>query len=399
MASAVHPPFRQWTGARSQPSATAALLLMSVVSLEITGVQPILLNALLIEGRLSPAALGWTATAELMAIGIAMGIAGAVLKPQRLRMVATMAIAVLIGANLIGIGLSGNAIIVDRVVAGLAEGLLLWLPASMVARSATPALWSGISLTFQCTAQLLFALILPPTLMERFGADGGIAALAATGVIALFAVPFLPSSFADLKTHEESALPTSGQPQSAMGWVALAAVFLITAYGIGLFAYLGPIATSDGLSQDVLALAVSAVLAAEIVGAACAALVSRRLPHYPALLLCAAAHGLVLVILLSGPKAELFILTGVLFGFFQVFLMPFQLPLVIQADPSRRAAVIAPGAQMLGAALGPFLCSFLITQTDSSGVLIMTAVCLAAGMLIASLAHFNSRRPMPILAS
>lgn len=392
MASAAYLPSRQWTDARSQPAATAALLTLSVAGLEITGAQPILLNALVMEGRLSPAALGWAATAELIAIGLAMAIAGAVLKPHRLRMIAAMTASLMIMANLAGIGLSGGAIIADRVVAGLAEGLLLWLPASMVARSETPALWSGVSLSLQCTAQLLFALLLPPTLMHRFGADGGIAALAGIGVIALLAVPFLPSSFADLKTDMECAAATPGNAPSMAGWMALAAIFLITAYGIGLFAYLGPIATSNGLSQNVLALAVSAVLAAEIVGALCAALMSKRLPHYPALLLCAVAHGLVLLILSSGPKAPLFILTGVLFGFFQVFLMPFQLPLAIEADPSRRAAVITPGAQLLGAALGPFLCSFLVTQTSSSGVLIVTATCLAAGMVTASLVHLNCRR-------
>lgn len=357
----------RWRGPAEQPLGMAALLVLTVVGMEITGLQPILFGALVAEGRLTSAQLGLATTAEFLTLAGVLGLAGALLKPQRLRLIALIAASVMLMMDLLVLRLSGPSIIAVRAVAGIAEGLLVWMPACMVARSPHPAFWSSVSLTLQCATQLLFAATLPVTLMVTHGANGGFAALAATAGAVILAIPFLPNSFAPLtdghEGHRVSPVP------GPAGIFALCAVFLLMAFAIGLFAYLGLLATEAGLSQTTLAIAVSTVLGAEIVGGIAASFAARRLRYFSALIICLAAYAIVIFTLQHRLGATPFILTGALFGFFQVFLMPFQLPLVIEADPTRRAAVILPGVQLLGGASGPFICSFFVTAGDSRGAL------------------------------
>jgi MFS family permease len=75
------------------------------------------------------------------------------------------------------------------------------------------------------------------------------------------------------------------------------------------------------------------------------------------------------------------------FGFFWGFFMPFQLPFVIESDPSRRAALQVPGIQSVGAAAGPLICSFFVTNSDTRGALVVCAACFFASFLIAAGLH------------
>ena len=86
---------------------------------------------------------------------------------------------------------------------------------------------------------------------------------------------------------------------------------------------------------------------------------------------------------------HMFMVLSVIFGFFWGFFMPFQLPLVIEADPTRRSAVFVPGAMALGAAGGPLLCSFFVTDIDARGALAVSGVCLLVSFSIATVLHLR----------
>ncbi len=368
------------------------MLVVGTVGLEITGVQPVLLGALVNEHRLSVSGLGWATTAEFLTIAMTIGLAAAFVKPRGLRLIAVAAAAAALVCDLLVSGETGAAIIVNRAVAGCAEGILVWLPSCMIARSSTPGFWAGIFLTMQCCGQLLFAIILPMTLMVRFGANGGFAALAATAAFALLVTPFLPRSFADLPTDRSGSQRSALPPRA--GLAALLAVFLMGAFAIGFFAYMAPLAAQNHLNSGELGLAVSAALAAMIAGSVASSLAARRFTYYPVFLLCLAAYAAVIVIVALGPSAAMFVFAGALYGFFQVFFMPFQLPLVIEADPSRKSAVVVSGVQLCGAAAGPFFCSFFVSDTQSNGALAVCAVCLTIAFVITTALHFRRRRPV-----
>ena len=62
------------------------------------------------------------------------------------------------------------------------------------------------------------------------------------------------------------------------------------------------------------------------------------------------------------PSAFLYLLTSGVFGFLWMFSLPFFVPMVIAADPTRRAALLVGGAELTGGSLGPLLASFVVTD-------------------------------------
>jgi predicted MFS family arabinose efflux permease len=80
-----------------------------------------------------------------------------------------------------------------------------------------------------------------------------------------------------------------------------------------------------------------------------------------------------------------------MFGFLWMFVMPFQLDLVIRADPTRRAATLIGGAQLIGSSLGPLLASLLVGEKQVGTVLWMGAACILASSLIIVGLQFRRR--------
>jgi hypothetical protein len=382
-----------WIGAPPSPVAITAVLVVGTVGMLICGVQPVLLGALLAEHRLSSAELGLTTTAEFLSLGIAMGLAGAFLQPRRLR--AKMAVAALVAlvADLLVAREAGVSLLLNRAVAGLAEGLLVWCAGCMIARSAAPARWAAIFLTIQNLSQLVFAAAAPVTVMKLGGADAGFLALGATAILALAATPFLPSALADLPAPPKGE-PGGGKAYSARALASLVSVFLIAAFSIGLFAYLAPLAAQAHIDTKGLGLLVSIVLATQTLGSALAAVVANRVRYYTVFVICVVANAVILAMLAVLPGFPLFALATGLFGFFWLFFLPFQLPFVIESDPTRRIAVITPSAQLLGGAAGPLLCSFFVTDADSTGALVVCGVCFAAAFVISTALHIHHLRSL-----
>jgi hypothetical protein len=380
----------QWIGPRPATSGITAVLLIGTVGMMMCGVQPVLLGTLVIEGRLTSAALGWTTTAEFLTLGIGIMAAGAWLKPRHLRWRAALAALIVTIADAAIVIESSWEIVANRAIAGLAEGVLVWLAGCMIARASMPARWAAVFLTMQNVSQFAFAAILPATVMGRYGANGGFVALALTALLALVLAPAVPASFVELPARKATS---GGSAHPSLPAIAsLASVFLIAAFSIGLFVYLAPLATQAHLDAKTMGFAVSAVLAASTAGSAVAAILAKKLHYFPIFVACLIVNAAVLVIFNLMPGAWLFIAASAVFGFFWLFFLPFQVLLVIEADPTRRIAVITPGAQLLGGASGPLLCSFFVTDSDARGALAVCGACFAASFVISTALHLKRRR-------
>ena len=380
----------RWIGPRPAASGITAVLLIGTVGMMMCGVQPVLLGTLVIEGRLTAAGLGWTTTAEFLTLGIGIMAAGAWFRPRHLRSRAALAAFIVTIADTAIVTESGWEIIANRAIAGMAEGVLVWLTICMIARSSMPARWAAVFLTMQNVSQFAFAAILPATVMERFGANGGFVALATTALLALVLAPLVPASFVELPTAERTSSGSSRHSLAAMA--SLVSVFLIAAFSIGLFVYIGPLATQAHLDGKTMGFAVSAVLAASTAGSSIAAVLAKKMHYFPIFVACLIVNAAVLAIFAAMPGALVFIAASAVFGFFWLFFLPFQVPLVIESDPTRRIAVVTPGAQLLGGATGPFLCSFFVTDGDARGALAVCGVCFAASFVISTTLHLRRRR-------
>lgn len=367
------------------PAQRAAVLAVGVVGVLIAGLQPQLLGALAIEGRVGERLLGHVATAELLAMGIAAGGAGFVLPIARLRVTAAVAIVMVAVLDLLSPSVAGLGLVAIRAATGAAEGILVWLAIGLIVRSSQPARMSGVYLAVQTLAQCAVATLLGLYVVPLAGARGGFVALAVASGAGLVALPWMPRCYAPFD-HSPAAPPTR---MPVRGIIALAGVAIYLAFIVAVWVYVEPLARERGLPAGAVAAIAPLSLAMQVVGAALAALLARRLPALPTLLLVGAANLLVLAIMAATTNAAAFLVATSVFGLLWLFALPFLVPVVIAADPSRRAAALIGGAQLVGAGAGPFIVALLLGSDTVVPVLWFGAACAVAAltMLLFSTAH------------
>jgi hypothetical protein len=376
----------EWIGERPTALQLSVILLVGVCGVMIAGLQPLLLGTLAQEGRISAAQLGHAATAELLLMGAASAYAGGRWQAERLRAIGVISALALAALNMATVWASGETVTLVRALAGVPSGILIWITIAMITRSPTPERWSGIYLTIQTLAQFVLAAALATWVISRTGANGGFVALAVLCVISAIAALLMPNRFAPLVGDNSS----SNMP-NARGLVALAAPFLWMAFIVGVWVYAEPLSRQSGHAPTVAGVAVSVSLACQVLGGATATLLAGRLRWFPTLLFCALLNVGCLLAFAVLPSESLYLLTSGVFGFLWLFSLPFMVPMVIAADPTRRAAVLVGGAELAGGSLGPLLASFVVSDADVRGALGFGAVALALTVAIAFGLHRRER--------
>lgn len=375
-----------WIGARPSTAQISALMYCGVVGLMIPGLQPLLLGALAEEGRLSANELGVVATVELLAMGLTAGIAGSLLKASRLKWIATVALIALAALDAITPSARGAMITLTRAIAGVPSGVLVWITIGFIARTPTPERWAGAYVTAQTLGQFVMVALITAFVSQRFGADGGFLSLGVLCVLSLAPVMLLPRDLAPLPAAATAGLPP------ARGWIALAASFLFLAVSSGVWVYVEQLSHQSHHAPAVAGRAVSISLALQIAGGIAATILAGRISWLWALVVCAIADLAIFAGFATLPAPGLFIaLTGAL-GFTWLFATPFLVPMTIEADPSRRAALLIGGAQLVGGSLGPLFASFFVTSTDARGALIFATACVIAAAAIAFGLHATRSR-------
>ncbi|WP_404367028.1 hypothetical protein AB5I39_11985 [Sphingomonas sp. MMS24-J45] len=121
-------------------------------------------------------------------------------------------------------------------------------------------------------------------------------------------------------------------------------------------------------------------LAMQVIGAGAAIVLAGRVPPRMTVA-CVGALNLGVLAAMAAAPPGLFVVASALFGFLWLFAMPFQVPLVIAADPTRRSALLIGGAQLVGSSLGPLFASGLVSGSDVTPVLLFGAFCLILAVL------------------
>lgn len=364
----------------------AGALGVGVNSLLVLGVIPVLLGALVTEHRLTDQGIGEAGAIEVLTMGAATGLAGVVLKPQRLRLIGIIGAVLMAGVDLATAQASGAGVLALRGVAGVIEGVLLWVTVAMISRTTTPERWAGVFFTAQTFSQLLLAILLAVWLMPAYGANGGFVALTICALIGIIPAIIGPDRLADLNPGE--SIP--GAPPFR-GWVALAGTLVFVAGGGAVSVYLQPVAQQAGLDAGVARTALWVSLAAQVAGGASATALAGRIRWFHVFLITTVANLVVWWLFAQRLPAWLFVGANALSGLTAIFLAPFLVPMTIDADPSRRAAVQSGAAQLLGGAAGPFLAALMVSDNDVHGALRLGSSLLLAGLAIVAWLHFTHR--------
>jgi len=366
---------------------TASALSFGVVSLLFAGVLPALLGALIDEHRLSEQGLALCAALEALTMGASTSLAAIVLPPRRLKLIGVATTLALAALDFLPIGAGETAVLVCRALAGLCEGVLLWISVGMIARSELPERWAGVFFVALTSAQLVLALAFAFWVIPLGGADGGFIALGLATLFGVLGAFYCPDRYGVLPGSEGAA----GSPP-LRGWVALFAILLYVAAGAAVGPFLEPIAHQAGLNGDIARTAIWVSLAAQIGGGAAATALAGHLRYLTAFVVGSAFFLANWAILADHPPAWLFVSSNMVAGFFSVFIAPFLVPMTIEADPSRKAAVQNAGAQLLASALGPFLARFTVSEKDVHGVFILGTSLLLAGLAVIAGLHIVAVR-------
>jgi MFS family permease len=361
---------------------------VGINSLMVLGILSILLGALGDEHRLSAQAIGWTAMVEVLCMGLTTAAMGLVRHPRRLRLVGAGVSVLLAVIDLASTQLADFGLMASRGAAGSAEGVLLWITISMIARTVTPERWAGVFFTVQTLGQFLLAVALAVLIMPRFGANGAFASLAVCSLLGVVPALLGPTHFPPLQVGAgESETPPP------RGWFALAATLVFVAAGGAVGVYLQPLGHQAGLDAGVVRTAVWMSLAAQVAGGALATLLAGRVRYFVVFVATSVVSLAVWIIFALPVPAWLFIGANAVWGLVGVFLGPFLVPMTIDADPSRRAAMQSGAAQLLGGAFGPLLASQVVADNDLHGVLWLGAALILTGLAGVAMLRFSARRP------
>jgi hypothetical protein len=348
----------------------------------------LLLSALAEEHRLSAAGIGQAAMLEALSTGLTTGLAGILLTPRRLKLIGALAALAAAAADFATVRASGLSVFGLRALAGVPEGLLLWISIGLISRTRTPERWAAALFTGLGVSQLVFATLLSTIVLPRHGASGGYAVVAAATLLALPLALVGPAALGRIQGAGEA--PTGAPPPK--GWLALAGTLALAASLSCVSVYLVPLATQAGLSLAAGRLSISVGLGCQIAGAAAATALAGRIRYIDVFW----GSGLVFLatwLAYAGhPPAWLFLgLTG-LSALGGAMAAPFLVPMTIEADPSRRAAMQSGAIQLLSGALGPFLASLAVRDHDARGVLVLGALLQVAGLAVATGLHRAARR-------
>ncbi len=360
---------------------------LGVVSLFIAGVLPALLGALADEHRMSAAGIGICATLEALTMGVTTALASALFPPRHLRWIGAAASLCLAALDFAGVGFHETAMFIARTIAGIPEGILLWITVTMIVRSDVPERWAGVLFMASTSAQFALAVAFAFFIVPQHGADGGFVALGLATLPGVAIAFWCPDSFAPLPRSEGAA----GVPPPR-GLVALLGTLLYVAAGAAVGIYLQPIAHEAGLSANVARTALWISLGAQIAGSAAATALAGHMRYLTAFSITTVVLIAVWIVFSLHPPAWAFIAANTAGGCMALFIAPFLVPMTIEADPSRKAASQSAGAQLLATALGPMFASRIVSDADVHGALWLATALLLAGMLIIAGLHFTAIR-------
>src|SRR5258708_10176694 len=186
------------------------ILFVGTIGILIPGVQPVVLAALLAEQHITLMQLGHAASVGLLSMGLAAALAAAFLPPRRLPAIALITSLVLAAGNWLTPFAMGEMVTAVRALTGFTGGILIWVAACMIARSAAPDRWAGIYLTLQTLTHLPFVAGMSIWAEPKWGAQGGFALLAFASLASGAASLLLPRAFVPLPKTGDS--PAGGLP-------------------------------------------------------------------------------------------------------------------------------------------------------------------------------------------
>lgn len=363
----------------------AAAVVIAAISVTAPGLQPMLLGALLAAGKIGAHTLGLAATFEALGVVFSTAVVGAIVRPQRLRLVTALALLAVMSANVLTIALPASAIIPLRGLAGLGNGLLVGAFLSLAARSSNPTPLYATLFMLNASAVFLLSMTLGTFAIDHLGPMSGYMILTGIYAVLLLAVRLVPDEHAALPGGGQTALPP------CRGVLGLCAVILFFAGVMAFWVYAVPLGTQIGISAHSMQRVVAISTGVQIVGGMAAIALATKLTGFQVVVLTSVAGAAALLMTMVSSSLFVWIPALLVLAFCWTFGGPFHAAFLIAADASRRGAVFVGTAQLFGTAIGPLLGSILVSDADYRPVWMVSMACYVV-VIAAAIAILGSHR-------
>lgn len=358
------------------PKPMLATVLIAALAGIMPSLQPLLLGAMAAEGRIAVDQIGYVATAEALGMALSVGLAGAFVRPRRLRIIASAVLLVAAALNLLTGQVAGNGLYLARFCCGLCSGLMLWFLVALIAQVSLPARVSAYYVIAQGAGALALASLYASVVLPFAGVQAAYALLAAIAALCIAGAWLMPDDLAPV-----GAAPGVKKPNGP-GAIGLLAATCQLAAIMALWVFVAAIGLAAGLSETTVRGTISIALAAQI---AVGMLVARfaALPPARTVVACAAVGIVAATATGMAGSAIAFAVAVTLFSAAWVFVLPYHAPLLIAVDPSRNSVMLLICAQLLGIAGGPFLSALFIGgSTSAAAVPVSIALFLLSSALV-----------------
>lgn len=349
----------------------SAAIAVGTIAILMIGIQPILLGELVDAQKVTMEGVGLVAMGEIVALGLGVALGDFLIPGTWLKGVTVAAAIFTVCFDILTTWISGDSVmLVVRMCSGLSEGTLIWGTTGVIVRSGDPGRISGIFFVAQTLAQSLLGVLLANVVIPYKGWQAGFVVLAGLSLLPVGLAFAQPATLAPLMSSSRARFQWTGRT-----FVPLLVVFLQLGALGSFWAYIEPLGKTAGLDARSAQTLIAGVLAMQVLGGVTASLLVRRLDAGSVLLAVSTALVIVMASLYHLPVGHRleFGMGCLVFGFFWLFALPFQVALAFGRDGSGRLASLVPAAQLLGSASGPLTGSFFVHGNDATVIPLVSA--------------------------
>jgi predicted MFS family arabinose efflux permease len=213
----------------------------------------------------------------------------------------------------------------------------------------------------QAIASFAASLLLARLILPSYGIPGSYSVLALLTILVALTSFLIPPNY-EIQRHGNSSgrLPFAGA-------VSLVSVVAYLGGVSAFWVYLSPLALEFGYDSLFVGTAISMAIGAQILGGLAAIALAGKVRGITSVLLAALASLTLVLTVLFVPNQWVFAGAAAGFAFLWMFAPPFQLPFLLEVDPTHRAAMFVSPAQLLGVAIGPIIASRTVSELHFAG--------------------------------
>jgi len=291
------------------------------------------------------------------------------------------------------------ALLVATAVSGGAFAAIYGIGTTILSDTSNPARWFGLKIAAEASSGAILLLLLPGTLIARYGFDGMILGIL---IAILFLSPLLfllPAK--GTKTHEEEVREyrqMDQQPESINHWAIWSALFATLVFFTGIsavWAFMERLGNSAGFDPGSIGILLAVSLGFATMGSLAAAGVGKHFGNvHPFLLTLVAIAGGLLLLADSGSMT-IYAMGCCLFALAFGAGLPFAIAEIAELDVDGRYVILSVPAIGIGAMIGPGAAGLLYTGDSARLILSLVALAMVIAALLMWNAHRNKRCQKP----